>query len=473
MKIGCAIFSLFMMLDPAGFESHGASLEQAELRKVFILPIRDDIMPPLLYLVRRGVKEAIQAQADLLILDMETNGGRVDTTEELIEILGKFKGKTVTFVNRKAFSAGSFIAVATQQIYMAPQSVIGAAAPIMLAPGAGVQEMPNTMEVKMTSGISALIRAVAEKNGHNVEVVEAMINKNKELKIDGKVINEKGQILTLNNVEAEREYGSPAKPLLSAGTVENLDELVAKLGYRGARRIGIQPTGVEKLGSWINSISPLLLIIGIIGIYIEFKTPGFGLPGIVGLSAFAIYFFGGYVAGLSGAEWVAVFALGLVLFVLELLVFPGTVLLGVIGAALMLGAIIMAVVGSHPAMPGLPTSVRIRVPVQEILFNLSVAVAGSAVAAWLVSRWLPKTALYAALVSTAASGEVSLTHQEARQRRRLGEIGVTMSALHPGGKAQFGDQILDVISQGEMIPKNERVKIIGHSGAEAIVESTN
>ena len=101
---------------------------------VCIIPIRADIMPSLTYVVRRGVKEAMDAKADTLILDMDTNGGRVDVTEEIISILGKFPGKTVTYVNRKAFSAGAFIAVATQQIYMAPQSVIGAATPILMMP---------------------------------------------------------------------------------------------------------------------------------------------------------------------------------------------------------------------------------------------------------------------------------------------------------------------------------------------------
>src|SRR5436190_4659431 len=118
----------------------------------------------------------MDAKADGVIIDMGTNGGRVHTTEELIEILNQFKGLTVTYVNRKAFSAGAFISFATKKIYMAPQSVIGAAAPIMLSPGgSGAEAMPDTMEVKMTSAISALVRANAEKNGHNVEVADAMV----------------------------------------------------------------------------------------------------------------------------------------------------------------------------------------------------------------------------------------------------------------------------------------------------------
>ena len=106
-------------------------------------------MPPLTYLVRRGVKEAIASKADCLILDMDTNGGRVDVTQEIIQIITKFKGRKVTYINTKAFSAGAFISVATNEIYMSPVSVIGAAAPIMVSPGGGASEMPNTMEAIM------------------------------------------------------------------------------------------------------------------------------------------------------------------------------------------------------------------------------------------------------------------------------------------------------------------------------------
>jgi membrane-bound serine protease (ClpP class) len=473
MKFGLTLLFLILALPEPAVSSRAASPEQPQEGRVYVVPIREGIEPSLVYLVRRGVKEAIQAKADLLVFDMETNGGRVDTTEKIIEILNQFKGPTVTYVNRKAFSAGAFIAVATQKIYMAPQSVIGAAAPIMLVPGGGAQEMPNTVEVKMTSGISALIRTAAEKNGHNVEVIEAMIDKNKELKVDGKVLNEKGKILTLTNLEAEREYGDPPKSLLSAGTAESLDALLTKLGYSPSQRVEIKPTGVEQLATWINLISPVLLIIGAIGIYVEFKTPGFGLPGIVGLTAFAIYFLGGYVAGLSGMEWVALFVLGLALFVLELFVFPGTVFLGLAGAALMMASIIMAMVDIYPGVPGLPTSMRFHVPMGEILTNLSIALIGSSATIWVLSRILPKTSVYSVLVSQSASGEACVIRQEQQQSQRLGEIGRTVSALRPGGKAQFGDELLDVISQGEMIPQDCPVRIIGHSSSEAIVETVS
>lgn len=435
--------------------------------KVFIVPIRENIMPPLVYVVRRGVKEAMEANADALILDMKTDGGRVDVTEEIIQIISKFKGTTVTYVNDRAFSAGAFIAVGTQKIFMAPQSVIGAAAPIMMVPGGGVADkLPNTMEVKMTSAIRALVRVQAEKNGHNIEVVEAMIDKTKELRMDGEVLNKEGNILTLTDRQAAKEYGNPLKPLLSSGTVESLDALLATLGHAGAQRVEIKPTGAETVGTWINTIAPLLLIIGMIGLYIEFKTPGFGLPGILGIVAFALYFFGGYTAGLAGVGWAVVFVVGLILVALELFVFQGSLIAGIGGAVLMLVAIVMGMVDMYPGTPRLPTLPQLQLPLRD----LGIALAGTVVIGLVLARFMPKTPFFRKLVSQTASGVSSGAAHEAQQEARIGQIGVAISQLYPGGKARFGDQILDVLTQGEMIDKGRRVKIIGHTGSDAVVE---
>ena len=466
MRFRSAAFLLLALFSLCGFDLRGGVTANSNQRKAYVLPIRDDIMPPLVYLVRRGVKEAMEAKADLLVLDMDTNGGRVDVTEQIIDILNNFKGQSATFVNKKAFSAGAFISIATRKIFMAPQSVIGAAAPIMLVPGGPPQDMPETMQAKMNSALRALVRTSAEKNGYNIDVVEAMIDKSKELKIDGKVLNEKGQILTLTNTEAERPWGDPPKPLLSSGTVESLEELLRKLGFDDAIRVDVKATGVERLGMWINMISPLLLIVGIAGLYIEFKTPGFGLPGIIGILAFALYFFGGYIAGLSGLEWIAVFLLGVALVALELFVFPGTVALGVAGAVMMLVALVMAMVDVYPGMPRIPSVKNLELPLRDLF----TAFVGGAVAVLLLSRWLPKTPIYGRFVSQTASGVSTVAELEQKQESRIGQVGVAVSPLRPGGKAQFGDEILDVISQGEMIDHGRRVKIVGHSGTEAVVE---
>jgi membrane-bound serine protease (ClpP class) len=439
-------------------------------------------MPPILYVIRRGVKEAMAAEADCLILDMETNGGRVDITEEIFDIIGKFKGETVTYVNKDAYSAGAFIAVATEKIYMAPQSVIGAAAPIMMSPTGGVSEMPSTMEVKMNSAIRAKIRTQAEKNGYAVDVVEAMVDKTKKLERDGKIICEEGDILTLTNLEAEAKYGEATTRLLSSGTVESIDALIIELGYDGAQRVDVAPLGVEELGTWINAISPILLLIGIIGLYIEFKTAGFGVFGAVGIAALVLYFFGGYVSGLAGIEWVGIFLVGVALVAVELFLLPGTIFIGLIGVVCMFVALIMGMTDLYPNMPWFPAGegkgnsmpqiegIHFALPdFSRPIRDLLIAFALSVPIIWALAKYLPQTAFFAAFTSSAASGVESVAAVAAELESRLGQAGTSTTPLNPGGKVMFGDALCNVITQGEMIAAGTPVKVIGHRGSDLLV----
>ena len=450
--------------------------------KVYVVPVRDDIMPPILYVIRRGVKDAMEAEADCLIFDMETNGGRVDITEDIFDIIGKFRGETVTYVNKDAYSAGAFIAVATQKIYMAPQSVIGAAAPIMMGPTGGVSEMPSTMEVKINSAIRAKIRTQAEKNGYAVDVIEAMVDKTKKLERDKKIICQEGDILTLTNLEAEAKYGEAKTPLLSSGTVESIDSLINELGYAGAQRVDIEPLGAEELGTWINAISPLLVLIGIIGLYIEFKTPGFGVFGAIGIAALVVYFFGGYVSGLAGIEWVAVFVLGVVLVAVELFWFSGTLIIGMVGVVCMLVALVMGMTDIYPDMPWFPTGegkgdsmpqvegIDFALPdFSKPIRDLMIAFVLSIPVIWALAKYLPQTAFFARFASEAARGVESVAALAAEVDSRLGQVGEATTPLHPGGKAMFGDDMCTVVTQGEMIAVGAQVKVIGHRGSDLLV----
>ena len=454
----------------------------AAQKKVYVVPVREDIMPPILYVIRRGVKEAMSAEADCLILDMETNGGRVDITEEIFDIIGKFKGETVTYVNKDAYSAGAFIAVATEKIYMAPQSVIGAAAPIMMSPTGGVSEMPSTMEVKMNSAIRAKIRTQAEKNGYAVDVIEAMVDKTKKLERDGKIICEEGDILTLTNLEAEAKYGEAQTRLLSSGTVESIDALIIELGYGGSQRVDVAPLGVEALGTWINAISPILLLIGIIGLYIEFKTAGFGVFGAVGIAALVLYFFGGYVSGLAGIEWVGIFLVGVALVAVELFLLPGTIFIGLLGVVCIFVALIMGMTDMYPNMPWFPAGDGNGNSVPQIegihfalpdfsrpIRDLLIALALSVPIIWALAKYLPQTALFAAFTSSAASGVESVAAVAAELESRLGQAGTSTTPLNPGGKVMFGDALCNVITQGEMIAVGTPVKVIGHRGSDLLV----
>ncbi|HSS15456.1 MAG TPA: ATP-dependent Clp protease proteolytic subunit, partial [Candidatus Dormibacteraeota bacterium] len=159
---------------------------------VVVVPLRGEVAPSLLAFLRRAVKTAESNEASAIVFDMNTYGGRLDTATDIVNALNQTKIPTYTFINTNAGSAGSLIAIATQRIYMAPVSAIGAAAPILPSG----EDLPATAKEKTISYWSALIRGSATKNGHNPDVAEAFMNKDKEIKIGDRVVHPKGAVLT-------------------------------------------------------------------------------------------------------------------------------------------------------------------------------------------------------------------------------------------------------------------------------------
>ena len=152
-------------------------------KTVTIIPIQGMIEPALLYVVRRGYDDAVRNNSDAIIFDMNTPGGAVNAAGEIISLISKNDIPTYTFVNNGAYSAGAFIALAAGDIYMSPGSVIGAATPMMMSPMGGAQEMPDEVQEKMTSAVSAMVRAAAEQGGHDPQLGEAMVRAEIEYKV--------------------------------------------------------------------------------------------------------------------------------------------------------------------------------------------------------------------------------------------------------------------------------------------------
>lgn len=433
---------------------------------VYVIPIEDAIMEPTVFIVRRGIKDAMADRASVIVLDMNTPGGLVSSVVSIMELLERFPGDVYTFIRKDAYSGGAFVSAATKAIYMAPGSVIGAAAPIAASPGGGAQEMGDTMEVKITSAIAAKIRASAQRNGHNAAVFEAMVNKAAGLKIGDEVICKEGEILTLTNTEAEKEYGDPPRNLLSAGTIESLEALLEQLGYGDREVKRVQPTGAEQVAQWITKIAPILLLLGILGIYIEVKLQTFGVIGILAIICLLIFFFGHYIAGLSGLEFLALFVVGVILVALEIFFFPGTAVLGILGSVFIIISLIMAMVDHMPDGPVVPTLPQLEMP----LMKFGIAVAGAIVGAMLLGKYLPKSRLFEAFVlQTASGGDIDAPLPDVRANSLVGETGKAISPLRPAGKAMIGGKLMDVVTEGDHIPTDTAIKVLAVEGTRVVV----
>src|SRR2546430_2099959 len=395
---------------------------------------------------------------------MNTYGGRLDSAEEITGALNRVTIPTYTFIDSNAGSAGALIALATKHIYMAPVSAIGAAAPV-LSTG---QDLPETERDKTVSYFSALVRSMASRNGHNPDLGEAFMNK--EVKIGDRVVHAKGSLLTLNAQEATEMIN--AHPLLADGIAQSIDDL-AKKAKLGGQLVRLQPTGFEQFAFWITALAPLLLLLGIVCAYLEFKIPGATVPGVVAGICFVLFFLGHYLAGLAGWEAVVFFVLGVTLVLIEVLFFAhSTIIFGVVGAFLILASLFWAMVDRYPDQPVIPSTKMLLVP----MLNLSIAIIASMIVIALLARYLPRTSLYRrfALLAANPSGPSFSAPREFATGLSisLGARGTAMTMLRPSGKGKFGDQIVDVITEGEFISAETPIIISQIDGMRVLVART-
>ena len=435
---------------------------------VVVIEMHGEVSPSLYMFIRRAEKAAEMSGASAVIFDLNTYGGRLDSAEQITTVLNKATIPTYSFINTNAGSAGALIALSTRHIYMAPVSAIGAAAPV-LATG---QDLPVTEKEKTISYWSALVRGSAARNGHNPDIGQAFMDKDKEVKIGDRVLHKSGTLLTLSAQEAAEKING--KPVLADGIADSIADLTGKAGLKG-NIASLEPTGFERLAFWITALAPLLLLGGIIGAYLEFKIPGATLPAVVAAICFTLFFLGHYLAGLAGWEVVAVFLLGVFLVLIEILFFAhSTIVFGVAGIFLMLGAIVWAMVDRYPGDTFLPSGRMLAIP----LLNLSIALVAAMLLIALLARYLPRTSFYGRFALTTSNPlGPSLGHARrdfsSPAGIAAGMRGTALSILRPSGKARFADHIVDVITEGEFIAPDTPVTVVQADGMRVVVRASS
>lgn len=275
------------------------------------------------------------------------------------------------------------------------------------------------------------------------------------------LIDSPNELLTLTTMEAE-------KLGLTRATVLGIDDTLALYDLQTASREYIEPTSAEKFYGWITNpiISGLLLMIGLAGLYAEIKAPGFGLPGIVGLTCLSLFFGAHLVLGL--AEWIDVVLVlaGIVLIVVEIFVLPGTTAAGAAGFFCILSGIYLSLT---------------RVPIPQYSWDFSRLdsaittgiVALVAMVLFIVATWriLPHTRLPRILVQSATqdphAGYTVQTDEEVAAT--LGARGTAESMLRPAGRARIHGRVVDVVTRGEFIESGRPVRVIRVDGNRHVV----
>jgi membrane-bound serine protease (ClpP class) len=446
----------------------GKSEEESFEGKIVVIKVgEDDLMNGQSFRFwERTLERVTQEKAKAVIFDLDTPGGMAIPTKELMTSIANLEIPTRAFVNDSALSAGALISVATDRIYMTPGSVIGSAGVVL---GTG-QTMDETMRAKIESFFDAHVRWIADRKGHDQKVIRAMMIRQDEVQEFGNVRVEKGGLLALNSADAVQVMEDG--PLLAEAEIASLEQLLARENWDQNDLIEATPSGFEKMAWWIASLSGLLIAVGLFGGYLEFKTPGFGLGGIISIIAFSLFFFGNYLAGkMAGYELAAVFALGILLIIVEIFVFPGFGLPGLTGLVLVMGSLGFAMVDQVEWQKyQVSQDGSFFDAVNQASLHLGLGIFGSILLLYLLMKYLPDLPFFnrhllPGSLPLGSGGEVNLV-----KNSKIGLMGVTLTDLRPAGKAEFEQEVHDVMAEGEFLTKGQRIRVIREDGMGLVVE---
>ncbi|MEM7249476.1 MAG: NfeD family protein [Acidobacteriota bacterium] len=400
-------------------------------------------------LVQRAVEHA-ETEGVPLVLEINTLGGRVDAAIVIRDAVLKAEVPTVAWVNPRAISAGALIALAAETIDIAPGGTIGAATPITT----GEDGETTAVDEKFMSYMRREFAATAEARDRDAEVAEAMVDRT--VAIEGLI--EEGKLLTLSTSDALRIE-------LTDRSSAKLDELLESQGWTGREELTVTQNWTEKTAAFLTHqwLSGLLLTVALVGLVTELRSPGFGVPGSLGLSAIFLFFVGHQVVHLAGWEDALLVAIGLVLLAVEAFITPGFGVAGILGLGSLGTGLVMAMI-SHDWELAL---------VSGAMFEAVTVVAGAlflgAILSLLLLIWLPGSFLARPLVLDESLDDESGSFSEDLSGF-VGHEGKALTPLRPAGTIEMADgRRLDALTEGGLIEAESTVTIVGVDGASVVV----
>ncbi|GLY10005.1 hypothetical protein Bbad01_12210 [Bacillus badius] len=425
------IFGMLLLLMGLGFPV----FSQAEEQPVYVVPVHHEVEKGLYAFMERSFEEAAENGAQLIVLDIHTPGGAVDAAGEIGKLLDETDIRTVAFINDRALSAGAFISLHTDAIYMVPNGQIGAAAII--------DQQGNMADKKAQSYWRSAMKSAAQTNGLDPKYAIAMADPEVNLPEYGAG---KGELLTFSAKEAlETGY--------SKATVRELKQVLQHEKAGEAQVIEVEESWAEKVARFVTNpiVVPILLSLASLGLVLELYSPGFGLPGSVGLASLLLFFYGHLVAGLAGYESVLLFIIGAVLVVAELFL-PGGIA-GILGFSALAGSILLA--GDNVKWMGVSLVIAMAISITAMI--LMVKVFGKKM------KFFKKMILNDA--TNTESGYVSNVNRS----ELLGKTGITKTPFRPSGTMMMEKERIDAVSEGGFIAPGKEVVVVKVEGARIVV----
>jgi membrane-bound serine protease (ClpP class) len=474
--------------------------EPKQFARGVVIPIDGELTPMTESSFMRRLAEAKRLQADLLIVELDSPGGYVDTSLEIADALLRVDwARTVAFVPREAMSGAAIVALACDEIIIAPNAQFGDAGMIQLSlEEAGFRYAPE----KARSALVSRVRTLAVAKGRPPALAEALVD------MDLAVFRVRNKQTGAETFMSDAEINSAADPdrwekldpvFETRGknflTVNGTRAVELQLSQATARShadlktryklssdfVVLQHTGVDTAVLILNHplITGLIFVIGLVALYVEFSFPGTCIGGLIAGLCFAVFFWSRFLGGTAGWLEVILFVAGLTFIGMELFIIPGFGVAGITGVLLLIASVVMA---SQTFV--IPHNSR---QLDTTLTQVGI-VGGSGIlfviAALFVSRYLGAIPVMKALVlempvpvTMAADGPTGTgllaASAIAGMPVTVGEHGVTDSPLRPAGKARFGDRFVDVVSDGVFVDRNTPVRVIEIAGNRVVVREVD
>ena len=471
---------------------------------VYVINIRNEIGNGLRVYIDNGIKQASEAEADAIIFDVHTPGGAVGAARDIIDAIQRTEVPTIAYVNTEAISAGAMISLSCDQIVMRHGGAIGDSAPVSI--------QGEELSEKAVSYIRGKIRATAERGGRNPDIAAAMVDKRLYLVrlVDGEIITlreeeyaerkdageemdiiaaggPEGELLTLTTEEALEynladgqadtvadllamyqivEVDGERKALTTQGTALKQSELggdrvqVVK-SLNEATQQTVLASLADRFVFFLTSpfVSAGLLALGSLGLFMEIRTPGFGLPGIAGLICLGLFFWGHRLLNISADYAALAFIAGVALLLIELFVIPGFGVAGIAGIVLMVGSVFFVFQNAYK--------------LETAMFALSFSIILAFVLGMGLVYILPKTRTWNHFVLQTAMDSGAGFHSAPREdfQAYVGKTGVALTPLRPAGTVRIDDKRLDVVTVGDFVLRDTPVKIVDVEGSKIFVEA--
>jgi len=417
-------------------------------KKVYMGSIEGDIDLGLAPYVKRVIAEAENDNASAIIFKINTFGGRVDAATQIKDAIINSKLETYAFIDKRAISAGSLIALSCDKIVMVPGASIGATTV--------VDQTGKKQAEKAQSYMRSEMRSTAERTGRRKDIAEGMVDERVEIED----LVDSTQLVTLTSKEA-LGYG------IADTILADINEVLNYSGNANVEIVQLDVDWAESVVRFINHpiITSILMMVIMVGMFMEIKTPGWGVPGTASLIALALFFGAGYILEIASVLDILLFIVGVLLLIVEVFVIPGFGIFGIAGIILMIAGLFLGLISDLPLIDG------------DILSTAIMQLAGSfllsGVVIFLLAKTLPKSKIWNKLILKDNINEKSGYTSNKKFSHLVKKEGIALTDLRPAGTVIINEQRYDVVTQGEYIEKDSKIKVIEIEGSKIVVKILN